>query len=171
METIKAINTKLVAMTANANKIKDVRSTLVNDIIALVINEAKNEHVNFANKRLAQKWIIIQLLNDEKLEQDTFTKRALALAKKVLVDGYVIKKELLALSVAESLCNASKGNVNALLELDDDDYCESVKTLIVITKKQTAHKKVVDMKLLDKMEQLQALKLTPAQLALIIRAL
>lgn len=169
---LKTLNEKLLVVTSNAQKVKIVRATIVNDIITLVINEAKNEHLTFSNKRLAQKWIILQLLNDEKIEADTFTKRALTLSKKILVDGYTIKKELLPLAMAEALCNATKPNVNALMSLEDnDDYLNACKNLITITKKQSAYKKVVELKLLSKMEALQALNLSTTELSLILRAL
>jgi hypothetical protein len=177
MKTVlNALNDKLLTMTANAQKIKDVRATVINEIIALIISEAKASHISFANKRLAQKWVLTKLLADEKINSDPFTKRAVTLAKKLLVDGYVIRKELLTLSQAENLCSVQKSTVNSLMDIDvkedeGEEYLSEVKEVITNYKHDRANKLILERGLKTKFDTLKGLGLSKAEINLMVTAL
>ena len=126
------LNITLNKMSANKRLVDTTRATVVNEIIALIISEAK-EH-SFKNKRVAQKWIIVELLSDDNKNLDNYTKRALKVAKALLVDGYKIKKEALTTAQAENLIKSSKAIVNNLMKLDSeiiDDKGETEYSLAV----------------------------------------
>ena len=115
-------------MSANKQLVDSTRATIVNEIITLIIEESKGHE--FTNKRVAQKWIIEELLSDDNKNLDTYTKRAIKLAKAILVEGYKVKKELLTLAQAENVCKEEKATVNGLMNYDEEEYVEEVKEVI-----------------------------------------
>ena len=131
MNTLNTLNNALIALTAQANTIKDGRITLVDDIIKLIITESKAIKSDFENRKMAQKWIMFTLLEDDNTKLDTYAKRTIKLTYKLLIDGYVINKEFLTLARAEKLCKCSKNEVNKLKSIDDtEEYNELVIQLI-----------------------------------------
>lgn len=163
MQNLTELNIKLNKMTANKKLVDSTRATIVNDIIALIIEEAKEGHYTFTNKRMAQKWIIVQLLDDENKNLDAYTKRAIGVAKKLLVDGYQIKKEALTLAQAENLLKADKKHVNGLMKHDAEDadedgeteYSREAKALIKATQTTEALKAIEKAGLSDALKALK----------------
>ena len=118
MKTLTELNVTLNKMSTNKRLVDTTRATIVNEIIALIIEEAKGHE--FTNKRVAQKWIIEELLSDDNKNLDNYTKRALKVSKAILVDGYKIKKEALTIAQAENLIKSDKVEVNALMKYDSE---------------------------------------------------
>jgi hypothetical protein len=128
--------TTLINKNETLNKIADVliqakndRATIINEVIAVVIEESKNFKDGFATKKLAQKWIIENMLDGAKAnEVNNYTKRALYVAKALLVDGYKIKKEWLSIAQAEKAVRCDKGAVNSFMTFDnEEDYVDNIK--------------------------------------------
>ena len=153
MKSLKELNINLNKMSTNKQLVDSTRATIVNEIITLIIEESKGHE--FANKRVAQKWIIEELLSDDNKNLDTYTKRAIKLAKAILVEGYKVKKELLTLAQAENVCKEEKATVNGLMELDGDEYIEDVKECISL---YTRNKAVNELHNLDALVNLEELK-------------
>jgi hypothetical protein len=163
MKTLLELNATLLNMTANNKLIKSNRATAVNDIIKLVINETK-EH-SFKSKKIAQKYVLSELLSDENIALDNYTKRAIKVSYAILIDGYKIKKESLTLSQAENLVKCNKDEVNNLMELSSEvdgetgesDYSIGAKALIKEFSKAKAIKELETLKALEMLETLKTL--------------
>ena len=163
MKTLHELNITLNKMTTNKSLVDTTRATIVNEIIALIINEAKGH--SFTNKRVAQKWIIEELLSDDNKNLDNYTKRALKVSKAILVDGYKIKKEALTIAQAENLVKCDKTMVNKLMKLDSENVDENGETEYSLACKKeiknytlvNARQALADLKA---SEQLKALKQT-----------
>lgn len=132
MTTLINKNETLNKITAVLTKAKDDRASIVNEVIALIIEEGKNHVEYFETKRKAQKYVIEYMLegmnNDE---VNGYTKRALYVAKAVLIDGMTIKKEFLSLAQAEKLVRCEKALVNKLMKIEtEEEYIEEAKIII-----------------------------------------
>lgn len=113
-------------------KAKDDRASIVNEVITLIIEEGKNQAEYFTTKKQAQKYIIEYMLEDiNKDEVNGYTKRALYVAKAILIDGVKIKKEFLSLAQAEKLVRCDKALVNRAMSIEsEEDYIYEAKTII-----------------------------------------
>ena len=126
-------NSTLINATETITLINTARIGNVRDIVNGAINEGKEGRNEFTSKKNAiAKYIENELGKSAKV--DNFTKRALKIAKLILVDGYKIKLELLTLAQMEQLTAFSKNNVKALMTLDDEIYVDAVKELIKTAK-------------------------------------
>lgn len=152
MKTLAELNITLNKMTSNKALIDTTRANIVNDIIVLVIDEAKGH--SFTNKRVAQKWIIEELLSDDNKNLDNYAKRALKIARAILVDGYKIKKEALTIAQAEALIKCDKAVVNSLMVKEDEEYTEEAKIVIAESEEVKALKALKELKAVATMEQL-----------------
>ena len=127
MKSIIANNTVLQNMTANIKKAQKLRVDTVNALITDVLIEGK-KHDTFTSRKAANKYVVQNLLEDVKT--DAYTKRAVVIAGKIIVDGYKAKRELLTFAQLEQLLKFKVERVNALMTLEDDDYINAVKELI-----------------------------------------
>jgi len=136
-ETLNKIGAVLV-------KAKDDRATIINEVIDVIIAEAKNHTEHFTTKRKAQKFVIEYMLEGMNRDDvNTYTKRALYVAKAILVDGYTIKKESLTLAQAENAVKCEKSRVNkAMKTTDEDDYIATIKALIKLREIDSAMKTI-----------------------------
>lgn len=139
-------------------KAKDDRATIINDVISLVIAEAKDHKELFATKKLAQKWIVENMLNDAKAnEVNAYIKRALYVAKAILIDGYKIKKEWLSIAQAEKAVRCDKGAINSfMVHTTEESYIESVKGEIKDRETQKALEYLSDTNAMSLFEDIKA---------------
>jgi len=114
-------------MSDNIKKAKTIRANTVQSIIRDTLDYASDHKDIFSTKKNAISTFIKQYINSD---VDNYTKRALKIAKFILVDGYKIKKELLSLAQMEQLLTFNKNTVNKLMTLDDEIYILEVKELI-----------------------------------------
>lgn len=161
MKTLAELNIVLNKMTANKALVDSTRSNIVNDIIKLIINEAKGH--TFTNKRVAQKWIIEELLSDDNKNLDNYSKRALKVSKAILVDGYKIKKEALTIAQAEQLIKCPKAVVNKLMALNHEEVDENGESEYTINckeviKEDNQSKAIEALNQMDKLHILRNLK-------------
>ena len=120
-------NETLSNMSDNIKKAQTIRANTVQSIIRDTLDYASDHKDIFSTKKNAISTFIKQYINSD---VDNYTKRALKIAKFILVDGYKIKKELLSLAQMEQLLTFNKNTVNKLMTLDDEIYILEVKELI-----------------------------------------
>lgn len=126
---ITTANETLVKMTNNQKLVKATRIEALNVVISECISFAKENSTVFTDgKKGAVKAFINNTLKDKAV--DAYTKRAIKVAKFIVVDGYKIKKELLSLAQIEQLICFNKAQVNGLMKLEGDEYIAEVKELI-----------------------------------------
>lgn len=132
MTTLTTQNETLNKIANVLAKAKDDRASIINDVIAIVIAESKDFKSQFKTKRLAQKWIVENMLENAKSnEVNNYIKRALYVAKAVLVEGYIIRKEWLTIAQAEKLVRCDKNAVNKAMSYDDEEvYTDETKDII-----------------------------------------
>ena len=129
MKTLIEANKNLNKATAVITTAKLNRATAVNDTMDAIFDIYNDKKELFANRRTAMRLIIQELLNVKTI--DPYTKRAIKVARIVLVEGYKMKKELLSLAQLEALSCFDKTVVNKLMKTEDDeDYVEACKELI-----------------------------------------
>ena len=129
---ISTLNTKLVDMTNNIKTAQTVRANNVRSVINETIAYGNDNKDLFTNKKNAIATFIKVNLTDK--EVDTYTKRALKIAKLTLVDGYKAKFDLLTIAQTEQLFTFNKNEVAKLMKFEDDDYIVAVKELIKTAK-------------------------------------
>jgi hypothetical protein len=126
--TLTNLNETLVNITNNIATAKELRNNAVSDVIATILNLASENSDLFTTKKTAITVFCKQYINSD---IDNYTKRAVKVAKCILVDGYKVKKEVLTLSQIENLLTFNKNLVNKLMKIEDDeDYIQAVKDLI-----------------------------------------
>jgi len=125
--TINTNNETLANMTDNITKAQTIRANTVQSIIRDTLDYANDHKEVFSTKKNAISVFIKQHLNSN---VDTYTKRALKVAKLILIDGYKVKRELLTLAQIENLLTFNKNTVNKLMQFDGDMYIDEVKELI-----------------------------------------
>ena len=128
MNSINTNNETLNNMTENIKKAQDIRTNTVQSIIRDTLDYATTHKDVFSTKKNAIAVYIKQNLASG--EVDNYTKRALKVAKLVLVDGYKIKRELLTIAQMEQLLSFNKNIVNSMMTINDDEYVDAVKELI-----------------------------------------
>ena len=128
MNSINTNNETLNNMTENIKKAQDIRTNTVQSIIRDTLDYATTHKDVFSTKKNAIAVYIKQNLASG--EVDNYTKRALKVAKLVLVDGYKIKRELLTIAQMEQLLSFNKNIVNSMMSINDDEYVDAVKELI-----------------------------------------
>ena len=158
MTTITTQNERLNKIANVLNKAKSDRADIINDVITVVINEAKDYKEMFSTKRLAQKWIVENMLEDAKANDvNNYIKRALYVAKAILVDGYIIKKEWLTIAQAEKLVRCDKAQVKKAMKYNDEEtYCEECKSIIKTREIEKAFETLSDMNALSLFEDIKA---------------
>lgn len=125
-ETITTANETLVKARENATKVITKRNSAVQTIVTQIIADSKAY-----KNTLSSKNAVAEAVKDLELtEVDAHTKRALKVAKAILVDGKKIKKELLTLSQMEQLLCFNIAQVNELMDYEDEEYVDMVKDLI-----------------------------------------
>lgn len=125
-ETITKANEDLTKARANAKLVISKRNNAVQTIITQIIEDSKAYKDTLSGKNA-----VAQTIKDlELVDVDAHTKRALNVAKAILVDGKKIKKELLTLSQMEQLLCFNQAQINALMNIDDAEYLDAVKDLI-----------------------------------------
>ena len=129
---INTLNSKLVDMTSNINKAKEIRVSTVRTVVSDIISYATEHKDLFVNKKTAIALFIKQ--NIESGEVDNYTKRALKVAKLHLVDNYKVKFDLLTLAQTEKVMTFNKNTINALMKLEDDEYIIACKELIKLAR-------------------------------------
>jgi len=128
MKNIQETNGTLVKMSANIKLAKEVRNASVKSAIDLTIEFSQENKEVFSTKKNAISTFIKSMLGDATV--DAYTKRAVKVAKTILVDGYKMKKELLTISQMEQLAKFKKETVNELMDLEEEFYIDAVKELI-----------------------------------------
>ena len=128
MNSINTNNETLNNMTENIKKAQDIRTNTVQSIIRDTLDYATTHKDVFSTKKNAIAVYIKQNLASG--EVDNYTKRALKVAKLVLVDGYKIKRELLTIAQMEQLLSFNRNIVNSMMTINDDEYVDAVKELI-----------------------------------------
>ena len=121
-------NETLANMSDNINKAKVIRANTVQSIIRDTLDYANDHKEVFSTKKNAISTFIKNNLQGG--EVDNYTKRALKVAKFILVDGFKIKRELLTIAQMEQLLTFNKNTVNQLMSLEDELYIIEVKELI-----------------------------------------
>lgn len=122
-------NQSLVNMTENIAKAKAIRATSVNDVIKATIEFSKENNEIFSSKKNAISVFLKSVYGDKQV--DMYTKRAVKIAKAILVDGYKLRREFLTLAQMEHLTAFTKATVNGIFEeFDDEEYILAVKDLI-----------------------------------------
>ena len=128
-KTLTKANSDLVKATELVKTINVKRTKAVNDIITATIEYASTHKDVFSTKKTAVKIFLSDMLEDK--AADNMTKRAVRIAKTILVDGYSIKYNLLSLAQMEQLTKFSKSSVKKLFVIkEDDEYIDAVKELI-----------------------------------------
>ena len=128
MNTFNTTNDTLKSASQTITKINIARITNVRDTIALCIQDANENKHNFTSKKNAIAAYIKSIELDN--NADNYFKRAVKIAKTILVDGYKFKIELLTVAQMEQLSAFNKNIVNALMDFEDDLYTDAVKSLI-----------------------------------------
>jgi hypothetical protein len=128
-------NETLLKMTNNMAAAKAIRANTVNVVIDATLEYCKENKETFSTKKNAIADFIKRAMDDK--SADNYTKRAVKVAKYILVDGHKMKKEELSLAQMEQLCHFKVNIVNALMELSGDDYLIAVKELIKLAKVET----------------------------------
>jgi len=129
MENFIKANEGLIKASINASLVKRVRASNVNEAINAVIDYYKQDGTIFSSKKNCISVFIKSVLNDKAV--DKYTKRAVTVAKTILVDGYKFRREFLTLSQMEQLSKFDSKRVNELMsEEDEEEYILSVKALI-----------------------------------------
>ena len=122
-------NQTLVNMSENIAKAKAIRVTSVNEVIKATIEFSRENSEVFSSKKNAISVFLKSVYGDKNV--DTYTKRAVKVAKAILMDGYKLRREFLILSQMEHLCAFTKATVNGIFEeFDDEEYILAVKNLI-----------------------------------------
>lgn len=122
-------NQTLVNMTENIAKAKAIRITSVNDVIKATIEFSRENSEVFSSKKNAISVFLKSVYGDKQV--DTYTKRAVKVAKAILMDGYKLRREFLTLAQMEHLTAFTKETVNGIFEeFDDEGYIIAVKDLI-----------------------------------------
>lgn len=122
-------NQTLVNMTENIAKAKTIRVTSVNEVINATIEFSRENSEVFSSKKNAISVFLKSVYGDKVV--DVYTKRAVKVAKAILVDGYKLRREFLTLAQMEHLCAFTKATVNGIFEeFDDEEYILAVKDLI-----------------------------------------
>lgn len=122
-------NQSLVNMTENISKAKAIRVASVNEVIKATIEFSRENSEVFSSKKNAISVFLKTVYGDKNV--DTYTKRAVKVAKAILMDGYKLRREFLTLSQMEHLCAFTKATVNGIFEeFDDEEYILAVKDLI-----------------------------------------
>lgn len=135
MKTLIETNETLSKMTANIKLAKGLRAEAVKVAINSTLEFCKENRTVFSNKKNAINVFIKTVLTDKNV--DTYTKRAIKVAKCILSDGYKMRKELLTLVQMEQLCSFKVNIINELMQEDEADYIDAVKELINSAKKET----------------------------------
>ena len=126
-------NETLTKMTANIKLAQDKRYERVQAVINETLSFYKANKEVFSTKKNAVSVFLKTVYADKAI--DAYTKRAVKIAKAVLIDGYKIRKEVLSLAQMEQLTKFGIRTVNDLMAIDnDDEYCEAVKALIKCAK-------------------------------------
>ncbi len=121
-------NETLANMSDNINKAKTIRANTVQSIIRDTLDYATDHKEIFSTKKNA---ISVFIKRELSADVDNYTKRALKVAKFILVDGYKIKRELLTIAQMEQLLTFNKNVINSLMSVEDDElYIDAVKVLI-----------------------------------------
>ena len=128
-------NDTLTKMTNNMAAAKAIRANTVNVVIDATLDYCKENKETFSTKKNAIADFIKRAMDDK--SADIYTKRAIKVAKCILVDGHKMKKEELSLAQMEQLCHFKANIVNALMDLSGDDYLIAVKELIKLAKVET----------------------------------
>ena len=121
-------NRKLTNMSKNIKTAQEKRVVAVQDAINAVLDYTKNNKEIFVNKKTCIAIFCKEYLADKSI--DIYTKRAIKVARMVLVDGYKMRKELLTLAQMEQLLTFTKKSVNDLMDTEEEFYLEKVKELI-----------------------------------------
>jgi len=132
-------NETLANMSDNINKAKVIRANTVQSIIRDTLDYANDHKDVFSTKKNAISVFIKQYLNSD---VDNYTKRALKVAKFILVDGYKVKRELLTIAQMEQLLTFNKNTINKLMSLDDESYITECKELIKSAKVEKKNKSI-----------------------------
>jgi len=126
---ITTANDTLIKMTNNQKLVKATRVEALNIVISECIAFGKENSTVFTDgKKGAVTAFINNTLKDKAV--DGYTKRAIKVAKFIVVDGYKIKKELLSLAQIEQLICFNKAQVNGLMKFEGDEYITEAKELI-----------------------------------------
>jgi len=137
MKTLLEVNNGLNKARTNSIKVKEVRATSVQDAVEAIFALYHDKKELFSgNRKMLMKLIIADQLAN--VNVDDYTKRAIRVANKLLIDGYKVRKELLTLSQIENLMQFDKGLVNVLMNTEDDEIyvtevIELIKTATVET--------------------------------------
>ena len=126
-------NQTLTKATDTITKINGARLEKIQEIITETLQAAKENKAQFNTKKNAIAAYLKEALGND-VKPDNYTKRAVAVAKLILIDGYKIKTDLLTLSQIEQLCSFKKEVVNGIIDLEDEAYIEQVKELIKLAK-------------------------------------
>jgi len=126
---IKKANETLVKMTNNQALVKATRIDALNVVITECIKFGKENSTVFTDgKKGAVQSFINNTLKDGAV--DNYTKRAIKVAKFIVIDGYKVKRELLTLAQIEQLICFNKAQVNGLMTYEGDEYILEAKELI-----------------------------------------
>lgn len=128
LDNLNKLDTELNKMALAAEKIRKDKSNNIQLIISEVLSDSKEYKEIFTSSKKGVAHAISLKLQDKKL--DSYTKRALKVASKILVDGYKMKKELLSLAQMEQLICFDISLVNALMSVADEFYLDEAKDLI-----------------------------------------
>ncbi len=143
-ENFKKINGQNSNLTAKIKLAGVQRQSNVRDIINLISNLYNENKALFPSKKTGKSILINQLLGntnltkDEKIEVDSYTRRALNVAYKIEIEGYKVKSELLSIAQMEQITQFSKNTCNKLMT--SDTYLEDVKSTIKTAKKESTTK-------------------------------
>ena len=122
-------NQTLANMTENIAKAKAIRITSVNDVIKATIEFSRENSEVFSSKKNAISVFLKSVYGDKTV--NIYTKRAVKVAKAILMDGYKLRREFLTLAQMEHLTAFTKETVNGIFEeFDDEGYIIAVKDLI-----------------------------------------
>lgn len=122
-------NQTLVNMSENIAKAKAIRVTSVNEVIKATIEFSRENSEIFSSKKNAISVFLKSVYGDKAV--DVYTKRAVKIAKAILIDGYKLRREFLTLAQMEHLIAFTKATVNGIFEeFDDEEYILAVKDLI-----------------------------------------
>lgn len=128
METaILKLNDSNVKMTNNLGALKAIRIININEAIAFITSNYKES--DFTNKKnFISHFIKNNLGAEADVKIDTYTKRAVTVAAKMIIGNYKMKKEELTLAQMEHLLCFDNSKVNALMK--SEDYVLACKDLI-----------------------------------------
>lgn len=140
------LNSNLSTATSNIIKANIARQSNVKDILGLCQNLAKDNKSSFGSNKLAKSHYINSLLNiskENKVNVDKYTRRAITIAYKIIVEGYKVKKEFLTLSQMEQITSFSVNTCNSHMTFDAtylDEVKATIKTAQVTITSKKFHK-------------------------------